>query len=146
MLLNLPFALVSCVSKIIMSTSQHSEDRMKFSRKVLCSGPGSEVAAHGANSSPTHSSKVAVMSENALVCWHPAPGPGLPWYSHPQISGQEWGIPFGASSCWGKWPSGFRHAQLDKPLSEEQFWVLLLRSQQVIFALPATVFFKAVSQ
>lgn len=51
-----------------MSTSQYSEDRMEFSGKVLCSGPGSEVAAHGANSSPTHSPKVAAMSEKALVC------------------------------------------------------------------------------
>lgn len=59
-LFNLPSALVSlCQIKIIMSTSQHSEDGMKFSGEVLCSGVGSEAAAYGAHWSPTHSSAVA---------------------------------------------------------------------------------------
>lgn len=119
-----------CVSnKDDMPTSQHSKDRMKFSGKVLCSWPSSE--------------QLLMVLIQVLVAQHPSPGPGLPQQSHPQISGREWGISFGASSCPAKWPSGSRQIQLYKPLFKEQFWVLLLRSQQVSFAFSATIFFKA---
>lgn len=52
------------------------------------------------------------------------------------------GSPFWRLSCWGKWPSGSRQAQLYKRLSEEQFWLLVLRSQQVTSLSPPPYFSK----